>query len=232
MKTFKESDLSLSAKQFLLDQGCTDVYGEVRDIDLVGKNSSLLIGIELKKSLNITVLAQAANRTNSLNYVYIGIPRKGFKTYRQLSPVYKLFIEHHKLGLVLLDPPKDHWKYGDFIYYEIIKHPKINRITPHRESVEREMNDFTKDRLGGQTSSEVITPYKFMRDEVYNYLKAVRNRWGDGWKTIDEILEVCKRVENHYSNPRGSLYQLLNRYSWIEKSECNKKYRYKITEER
>ena len=225
MNQFKESDLSPAAHQFLLEQGCTNIYGEVRDIDLVGKKDSLLLGIELKKSLNITVLSQAAERTKYVNYVYVGIPRKRFKTYRQLSPVYKLFIEHHGIGLVLLDPVRESIDGDKQIFYQVVKHPKIHRITPYRKSVENEMNDFTENRLGGQASGELYTPYKFMLDQVEDYLK-YSVRYGDGWKTVDEILNVCERVRNHYANPRASLYQLLNSHSWIEKHSDRKRYRY------
>lgn len=231
--SLREKDLSPTAKKFLVEQGCSDVYGEVLDIDLVGKNKGLLIGVELKTRLNITVLAQAAERLKHVNYSYVGIPRKGFRHYRALSPVYRLFIEHHGLGILLLDPVKTReWSNDEtdiHYHYEIARMPKINRKPKYKESILPQLNDFTKDRTGGQVSGEVYTPYKFMFDEVYNYLKSVRDYWGDGWKTLDEILVVCRRVSNHYSSPRGSLYQLLNRnISTFEKHDTEHKYRYRI----
>jgi len=222
----RESDLSNSAKQFLKEQGCTNVYGEVIDIDLVGKKGSVLIGVELKKSLNVTVLAQAAKRTEYVNYVYVGIPKNKFKSYFQLNPVYKLFIETHGIGIVLLEPSRTNSLGDVFIYYKVVKQPKIHRITPYKELVLNHMTDFTENRLGGQTTEKVLTPYKYMLKEVKDFLKS-SIKFGDGWKTIDEILNVCRRVKDHYANPKGSLYQLLNRESWIEKDSDRKRYRYK-----
>ena len=58
----KESELSPIAKQFLKDQGCQELYGEVYDIDLVGIKDRIIYAIELKTSLNIKEIGRASCR--------------------------------------------------------------------------------------------------------------------------------------------------------------------------
>ena len=47
----KESDLSPTAKQFLRDMQCNDLYGEIIDIDLVGVRDNITYAVEDRKSV-------------------------------------------------------------------------------------------------------------------------------------------------------------------------------------
>ncbi len=70
----KESDLYEPVKQFLQAQGYV-VKGEVAHCDLVAqRNDEPPIVVELKLSLNLSVLLQAVDRTALTDLVYIAIP--------------------------------------------------------------------------------------------------------------------------------------------------------------
>jgi len=70
----KESDLYGPLKQFLEAQGY-EVKGEVAHCDLVAqREGEAPLVVELKRSLNLSVLLQAVDRTALSDHVYIAIP--------------------------------------------------------------------------------------------------------------------------------------------------------------
>ncbi len=70
----KESDLYEPVKQFLAAQGYT-IKGEVAHCDLVAqRDDDPPIVVELKLSLNLSVLLQAVDRTALTDLVYIAVP--------------------------------------------------------------------------------------------------------------------------------------------------------------
>lgn len=232
----KESDLSNTAKQFLIDMGCSDLYGEVVDIDLIGINKSIFYAIELKTALNIKVLQQAKRRKEYCNYVYIAVPYDKLpRHYELISEVYKLFIDYHGLGLIGLH---EEFKKGNYASYQytIFKHPRINRQLKYKSTLLRECTDLKRNHDGGLQSHEVTSPYSWMIQQVKEYLKSERNTWingfkNDGWVSIDKILLVCDRVKQHYASPKGSLRQTLRanfNNSWVEFK--GNQYRYKEEE--
>lgn len=227
----KESSLSPTAKQFLKDMGCADIYGEVVDIDLVGINGNVIYGVELKTSLNIKVLEQARKRKDFCNYVYIIVPNNKLKKhYKMLSEVYRLFIDYHGLGLVGAYEVQTS-KTEVYYTYQIHKHPKMNRHNIYKDTLKNNLIDLKKDHDGGLQSHEVQSPYSWMIEQVKEYLKWKRNIYhnnvrDDGWASLDEILKNCDRVRQHYANPKGSLRQTLRadfNKSWVEIKD--KKYR-------
>ena len=63
------------AKNFIFYlQDSYDLYYEVRDIDIVGKAGNILIGVEVKTSLNFKVIEQAYENRWMLHYSYIAVP--------------------------------------------------------------------------------------------------------------------------------------------------------------
>lgn len=236
----KESDLNPTAKQFLRDQGCTELYGEILDIDLVGVNGNLIYAIELKTTLSIKVLEQALNRKAYANYVYVAVPHdKLAKHYDLISPVFRLFLETHGIGLIGLYAENRNDKYIQN-HYEIYKHAKINRHNKGKGYLKKYFNDMYKDMDGGMTSAERISPYTLMTDEVLERLNDIRygatmysHLKRDGWVTIDELLVICRRPQKHYANPKASLGQIFNRFwiSIVEKKKVNNKVYYRIKEQ-
>ena len=232
-KIKKESELSAPTKQFLIDMGCTSLYGEVLDIDLVGINEHIIYAVELKTSLNIKVLEQALNRKNYANYIYIAVPNSSLPGYYYgINNVYRLFLEYHGIGLIGIEKTS---KFGfeTIYYYKIYKHSKINRTVKRRHWLIPKLTSQKLNHDGGLQSHEVESPYKWMIDEVKDYLKRKRRRGGEGWTSLDEIIDCCKKVSEHYASPKGSLRQTLRasfNCDWVEIDK--KMYRFKNNNEK
>jgi hypothetical protein len=69
----KENDLYPPIKEFLENQGYK-VKGEIENCDAVAIQGDLVVIIELKLSINLTVLLQAVDRLKFSDIIYIGVP--------------------------------------------------------------------------------------------------------------------------------------------------------------
>lgn len=218
MNEMKESDLNLTAKQFLRDMQCTELYGEILDIDLVGIFGNIIYAVELKTTLSVKVLEQALNRKQYANYVYVAVPHDKLpRHYHMISPVFRLFLETHGIGLVGLYYERESDIYIQN-HYEIYKHAKMNRHYKGIETLKKYFNDMYKDMQGGVTTKERISPFTLMMDEVMQRLSDIKNSGTmftnrNGWVTIDELLMICSRPQKHYANPRSSLQQVFNTFN-------------------
>ncbi len=99
----KEADLYPPLKTFLAHQGY-EVKGEVEHCDVIAvREDGLVVVVELKLSINLTVVLQAVDRLQITDTVYIGVP-KGIAVLRsQRKNVVKLF-RMLGLGLMVIDP--------------------------------------------------------------------------------------------------------------------------------
>jgi len=98
----KESELYLPLKHFLEGQGY-EVKGEVMDCDVMalrGDEEPLLV--ELKLSLNLSVLLQVVERLSLSSIVYIGVPRDVTVLKKKRKQVLKL-LRMLGLGLIRID---------------------------------------------------------------------------------------------------------------------------------
>ena len=99
----KETDLYLPLKRFLENQGY-DVKGEVRDCDVLAvRGEEAPVVVELKLSVNLTVILQAVERLSLTPKVYVGIPAQCKALKRRRRQIIKLF-RMLGLGLVAIDP--------------------------------------------------------------------------------------------------------------------------------
>jgi hypothetical protein len=98
----KESDLYLPLKRLLESQGY-EVKGEVRDCDVMAvRGAETPVIVELKLSLNLTVVMQAVERLSLSPTVYIGVPNNCSALNRQGKHLIKL-LRMLGLGLVTID---------------------------------------------------------------------------------------------------------------------------------
>ncbi|MDZ7794620.1 MAG: hypothetical protein U5P10_13290 [Spirochaetia bacterium] len=72
-KKIKESDLFQPLKAYLEGQGYS-VHAEVRNCDIVAQKGDELILVELKSSISLNLLIQAAERKEISDSVYIAVP--------------------------------------------------------------------------------------------------------------------------------------------------------------
>ncbi len=154
----KETELYTPIKRYLEGQGYT-VYGEVRNCDMVAKKKEELIIIELKSSISLSLLIQAAERKEISDSVYIAVPVPEGKPSPPNFKRVKTLLRRLELGCILVDFLKTKAK------IKIELHPvPFNPRAGHkkRRSILREIDGrYGEFNLGGETvCSEKITAYK------------------------------------------------------------------------
>lgn len=99
----KESDLYLPLKQFLETQGY-EVKGEVIQCDVMGmRGDEEPVIVELKLSINLSVVLQAVDRLSLSSNVYIGIPKQ-YKIVKYRKRRIVKLLKMLGLGLIIIDP--------------------------------------------------------------------------------------------------------------------------------
>jgi hypothetical protein len=154
MTLLRETDLYPPVRDFLLAQGFT-VRGEVAHCDLAAVRGEELILIELKRSLTLTLLAQAARRQRVCPSVYVAVPRppdlRRWK--RQQKDVLHL-LRRLELGLLLVSAA-----HVDIVFHPL---PAERRVQgAGRRAVLREVAARSVDgNLGGSTRRKLLTAYR------------------------------------------------------------------------
>ena len=99
----QEIDLYPAVKHFLTQQGY-EVKGEVQHCDVIAvRGDEPVVIVELKLSLNMTVLLQAVDRLQISDTVYIGLPKDISILKKQRKQIVKL-LRMLGLGLMVIDP--------------------------------------------------------------------------------------------------------------------------------
>ncbi len=157
IKSINESDLFKPVQDYLINQGYS-VKGEVLHCDMTAVKDDELVVIELKKSLNMSLLIQAAKRQKFADSVYVAVPAginkrlpKNFKGACHL-------LKRLELGLILVSFLKTKIK------VEIIFHPsEYKKMKSHkiRKSIIREISGRTGNyNTGGVTGKQILTAYR------------------------------------------------------------------------
>ena len=99
----REVDLYPPLKHFLTRQGYK-VKGEVHNCDVIAvRGDEPIVVVELKLSINLTVVLQAVDRLRISNIVYIGVPKGIVVLKKQRKQIVKL-VRMLGLGLMVIDP--------------------------------------------------------------------------------------------------------------------------------
>jgi hypothetical protein len=168
-----ETDLDQPLRDFLVAQGYS-VQAEVAYCDLVATKETELVIVEMKSSLNATLLIQAVKRQKLTASVYIAIPRpKRGRTSRHWNDVCYL-LRRLELGLLLVDlqtaPPE----------VEVVFHPGTfdrSKSSPRRQQqkVARLLNEVRERHgsynIGGSSRRKLMTAYKQKAFHIACYLE-------------------------------------------------------------
>lgn len=199
----QESDLYQPIKSHL-EQLNYVVKGEIKDCDVVAKKDDKLVIIELKLSLNITLLLQAVERFSLSDTVYIAVPKQCGIYKKQTKQVKKL-MKRLGLGLIVVDFQKTQQ------YVEIVSDPQdySPRINKRKQAgLLKEFNQRVGDtQKGGSTRAKAgLTAYRQRCIRVAEYLtQHATARGADINKAIDE--------------PQATLFLRNDYYGWFEKVE-------------
>ena len=99
-----ETDLYAPVHDFLAQQGYT-VQGEVKQCDVAAVKGNELVVVELKLRLNWEAIAQAAERQQIADAVYLAIHKPaGLRTWRRRSGRLLYLVRRLELGLLLVAP--------------------------------------------------------------------------------------------------------------------------------
>ena len=170
-KKLQEKDL-FKPIQTIFELESYEVYGEVKDCDMVAIKGDELVVIELKLTLSVDLLIQAAKRQRLTDKVYIAIPKPKHRlTSRRWTDKCHL-IRRLELGLIVVSSP------GKRAKAEVIFHPtlfnrrksmgqnKVKRAAILKEIKGRSANF----NVGGSNRTKIMTAYKESCIQIACYL--------------------------------------------------------------
>ena len=150
-----ETELSAPVKTYLESHGY-QVNCEVKDCDIVATRGDDLIIVELKTSVNLTLLVQATKRQSISDSVYVAVPAptkrnrqwRGTLTVLKRLEIGLLLVEEGAMGMVVS-------KQFDPIPYQRKKN------TRSRRALLTEVADRSGDyNVGGSTKTTLMTAYR------------------------------------------------------------------------
>lgn len=205
----KESDLYLPIKKFLIENGCSDVYGEVLNCDVLGINGDLNYIVEMKTTLSFKLIDQAIERIRLGHYVYIAVPKRKSATPRCVKEI----LQTYKIGLLEVGKRK--------VKIEIPA--QYNELANKRNGyirIRKHIKEYHQTQVGGVKSGEGVTSYSLTMDGIKEFMRDTKQ---GAWVTVDEIIEQC---ETHYRNPKPSVLATLKEkwnQDWCESKIENRK---------
>ncbi len=186
----KEYELFPVLKDFFVSCGYK-VNAEVKDCDMTAVKGDELIIVEMKTSLNITVLYQALERKKLSPQVYIAIPRPK-RDYRKLKLKMKNLVSKLDLGLIVIDVVNKG--------LEVLVEPQVNpqqRMNNNKKAkLLTEINNRSVDEnIGGKNRTKVLTAYKelgialcvVINKEERVTTKTLREKYGFEQKTTNYL---------------------------------------------
>ncbi|MGI6358315.1 MAG: DUF2161 family putative PD-(D/E)XK-type phosphodiesterase [Bacillota bacterium] len=209
MQKLKETDLYQPVKDYLEQQGYR-VRGEVNGCDIAATKEEQLLVVELKLSLNTTLLVQAIERQRLTNLVYVALPKPSPREWRRRWTGLQRLLRRLELGLLLVSFT------GDAGHVEVAFDPAPfqRRKSPQRlRAVLTEIAGRSGDfNLGGSSRRRLLTAYREQALYIAWWLshlgpqspKALRLRG-----TCDSTRDILYR--NHYGwfeHPSKGFYQI------------------------
>lgn len=167
----KESELYPPLKRFLEAQHY-EVKGEVNECDVVAiRGPEAPVVVELKLTINLTVILQAVDRLSLTDHVYIGIPKQckilGSRKRKQVTKLLKML----GLGLISIDTDDASGHVAVLIDPDDYK-PRISKGRRNRL-----LGEFTKrvgdPNVGGAEKRKgIMTAYRQQAIIIAQYLRA------------------------------------------------------------
>jgi len=208
---FNEADMYKPVKDFFTGLGY-NVNGEVLGIDVCMQKDGVLTVIELKKSLNMTLLCQAVDRQSITSQVYIAVPRPRYPTNRE-NTIIRRIVKKLDIGLIYVKLPEN--------TIEIIHFPPVELKNPSKkraQKVTKELSGRSVDvNKGGQTRKPIATAY---RERAVRVACALER---GGALTVKEL-----RVDYNCDKDTSSIVQN-NFHGWFEKVKDGKTIRYGLS---
>lgn len=196
-----ESQLYAPIRRFLEQRGF-EVRAEVEGCDVVATRGDELVVVELKRSMNLTLVLQGLDRQQATDHVYLAIetPKQ-----RRGGPRWDLVRRLcRKLGMGLLSVTFS--RRHATVFVECEPAPYRPRKTPARkERLLSELGGRSADyNIGGSTGRELVTAYREQALRVAHYLHV------HGPSPVGKI-------RKHAEADRAGSILLKNVYGWFER---------------
>ena len=199
----KETDLYPPIKHLFESLGY-NVHGEVNDIDVIAKNDTAIIAIELKTVFSISLISQGAKRQCLTDLVYIAIPKPSKKIIKS-----KIFRDKHyilkRLGIGL-------------VFVDLISNEHIATIylEPFLQDIKRAQSSSRKRRLAlynevkarhtnidtGGTRGKIMTAYRESSLHILYLLQ-------------DGAIHTTKELGESTKNSKTTNILYRNHYNWF-----------------
>jgi hypothetical protein len=200
-RPLRETELYGPLRDYLEAQGYS-VRSEVRGCDVVAERDGEIIVLELKRSLSVSLLVQAADRQRAFSSVYVVLPHPGARARSRAWRSACRLLKRMELGLVLVDlgavdgrgsgspgEVQDRKPSVEAVFHPLPA-PKRSRKDVRR-AVLTELHGRSIDlNEGGSTRRSIVTAYRENAVQIACCLavngpsspSALRN-WGTGRKT-------------------------------------------------
>lgn len=213
----KETELYKPVRELFLENGF-DIKAEVADADIAAEKDDELTIIELKTSLNLKLLIQAAKRQRIADKVYVAVPRPSYKRRFHKEVKDREFLLR-RLGIGLIYVAMDAEEPYAAVAFEPSPFDMAKSQNASRRRRRKVVNEFNK-RSGdfntaGSVRTTLVTAYK------ENALKIAWLLSQNGRMTTRELRELgCS------DKTTTTLYN--NHYGWFAKTGRGE---YEISEE-
>ncbi|MBZ4684074.1 MAG: hypothetical protein PWP46_2220 [Fusobacteriaceae bacterium] len=184
-----ETDLYRPIEKYFIDKGYI-VKGEVKSCDIVALKDEELIVVEMKLSINLTLILQAIERQKVADYVYIATPKlpKNLQKRRKIITL----IKRLNLGLFIIKNHKVEEIVSPFEEYNFYNN-KSKRNKIKKEVLTRKNNI----NIGGTNKTKIITAYR----EQALFIAYVLLKYGNlAPKEVKKITKIEKSSNILYTN--------------------------------
>lgn len=196
-----ETDLYLPLKAYLEAQGY-EIKGEIGQCDVFAKRGSEQpLIVELKLSINLSVIMQAVDRLSLSPVVYVGVPKHCAALSKKRKSVLKLF-KVLGIGLLTIDPKRDSGSVSILLDPTDYR-PRVSKLKQARLLREFEHRIGDPNRGGLASKAGVVTAYRQSAIRIALLLR-------DQGPT--RAVLVARQAEE--SKARDIMYR--NYYGWFE----------------
>lgn len=170
-----EVDLYEPVKTHFTELGYA-VYGEVKDCDVVALKEQELIVIELKLTINVTLLIQAAKRQRITDQVFIAIPKPNYSLRSQKWRDLCYLVRRLEMGLILVSFQEDVGNAKVVFEPSAFNRKKsMQQSKKRRDTVMKEIQGRSGDfNVGGSSQTKILSAYK----ENCIHIACCLNRYG------------------------------------------------------
>ncbi|TYQ12828.1 UNVERIFIED_CONTAM: hypothetical protein Cloal_3863 [Acetivibrio alkalicellulosi] len=203
-----ERDLYSPVKKYLENKGF-EVKGEVEHCDVTAVKEDILLIVEMKTTLNLDVILQAAIRQRMADYVYIAVPKKGKLLYTKRWKNICYLLRRLEIGLLLVCFKTNLVYVEEALSSETFNVGVSKKVwAKKRRMVLKEFAGRNGDyNVGGSCGKKIVTEYREKSIHIAALLKK------NGALTIKELKQIGTDQEKTAKILQDNHYNWFNRIS-------------------